>query len=333
MLKLLRLMIWLVLAFLLGLAWDLMRPLHLHPGYQLEVRHGDSLYALTHRLYLAGVLPEENGVLLYEHIAARDARLYAGVYPLQPGLSSWDLLRLLIDSPGAYVQRVTLVEGMTWAAWVARLHQQTDLQWPATSAVDWAALLGVEGGRLEGWLAPDTYGYAPGLPVRTLLTSMLKRQRELLVRAWAERDPGLPYSTPYQVLIMASLVEKETAAESERSHIAGGFINRLRLGMRLQTDPAVIYGLGDRYQGRLSSADLRSPSPYNTYRQTGLPPTPIAMPGRAAIMAAVHPLVTSDLYFVARGDGHHVFSADLQAHNAAVRQYQLHRRADYRSHP
>ena len=312
-------------------AWSGYQPLQVGAGVQIEVRHGDSLYALTHRLGERGILPGAWGLLLYEHLSARDVRLVAGVYPLQKGLDGWGLLRLLSDSPGRYVQRVTLVEGMTWQMLEQRLHQQADLVWPAGSG-DWTAALAPTGGRLEGWLAPDTYGYVPGLPVRVLLASMLHRQQKLLAVAWAGRDPGLPYQSPYQALIMASLIEKETGATEERRHIAGVFVHRLRLGMRLQTDPSVIYGLGETYHGRLRSADLRTPTPYNTYCIQGLPPTPIAMPGRAALWAAVHPLSTDDLYFVARGDGHHVFSATLPEQNAAVQRYQRHRRADYRSH-
>ncbi len=331
MFKAARRLLLVVLVLAVWVAWSGTRPLRLGAGVQLEVRHGDNLYALTHRLGERGILPGAWGLLLYEHLWARDVRLVAGVYPLQKGLDGWGLLRLLSDSPGRYVQRVTLVEGMTWQALELRLHQQADLVWPAAT-VDWATSLALPGGRVEGWLAPDTYGYVPGLPVRLLLTSMLHRQQKLLAAAWDERDAGLPYQTPYQALIMASLIEKETGAPEERRHIAGVFVHRLRLGMRLQTDPSVIYGLGSAYQGRLRTVDLRTPTPYNTYRIVGLPPTPIAMPGRAALFAAVHPLATDDLYFVARGDGRHVFSATLSAQNAAVQRYQRHRRADYRSH-
>jgi UPF0755 protein len=140
--------------------------------------------------------------------------------------------------------------------------------------------------------------------------------------AWEQRAPGLPYGTPYEALIMASIVEKETGAASERPRIAGVFINRLKRGMRLQTDPTVIYGLGERFDGNLRKIDLQTDTPYNTYTRAGLPPTPIAMPSEAAIQAALNPAKTDALYFVARGNGTHVFSSTLEAHNRAVNRYQ-----------
>jgi len=159
------------------------------------------------------------------------------------------------------------------------------------------------------------------------------RLEEVLAKEWAERSSDVPYRDPYQALIMASLVEKETGVPQERGQIAGVFVRRMRIGMLLQTDPTVIYGMGERYNGKITRADLREPTPYNTYTNAGLPPTPIAMVGREAIHAALNPTPGSSLYFVARGDGSHVFSDDLDAHNSAVREYQIKRRADYRSSP
>ena len=166
-----------------------------------------------------------------------------------------------------------------------------------------------------------------------LLKQALARMDEVLAQEWAQRAEGLPYKDPGQALIMASLVEKETGVPHEREEIAGVFVRRLRIGMLLQTDPTVIYGLGARYNGNLTRANLREPTAYNTYTNAGLPPTPIALVGRAAIHAALHPAAGNSLYFVARGDGSHVFSASLDAHNRAVREFQLKRRADYRSSP
>jgi UPF0755 protein len=166
-----------------------------------------------------------------------------------------------------------------------------------------------------------------------LLKQAYARLQSVLEDEWSQRAPDVPYVDPYQALIMASLVEKETGVPYERGQIAGVFVRRLQMGMLLQTDPTVIYGMGERYNGRLTRADLRESTPYNTYVIAGLPPTPIALAGREAIHAALHPAPGDSLYFVAKGDGSHVFSNDLDAHNAAVREYQLKRRADYRSSP
>ena len=166
-----------------------------------------------------------------------------------------------------------------------------------------------------------------------LLKQANARLEAVLAEEWDKRAEGLPYREPYDALIMASLIEKETGVPEERGEIAGVFVRRLRIGMRLQTDPTVIYGMGERYNGRITRNDLREPTPYNTYTIDGMPPTPIALVGREAIRAALNPVAGSSLYFVARGDGSHVFSNTLEQHNRAVREYQIKRRADYRSSP
>ncbi|WP_122848396.1 endolytic transglycosylase MltG, partial [Pseudomonas viridiflava] len=166
-----------------------------------------------------------------------------------------------------------------------------------------------------------------------VLKQAYARLEEVLDEEWAARAADAPYADPYQALIMASLVEKETGVPQERGQIAGVFVRRLKLGMQLQTDPTVIYGMGERYNGKLTRADLKQATPYNTYVIAGMPPTPISLVGREAIHAALNPVSGDSLYFVAKGDGSHVFSNDLDAHNAAVREYQIKRRADYRSSP
>jgi UPF0755 protein len=186
---------------------------------------------------------------------------------------------------------------------------------------------------VEGWLAPNTYFYTLGDSDIGILKRAHKHQEQILSSQWDQRAPGLPYKTPYQALIMASLVEKETAAKTEMPVISGVFVARLEKGMRLQTDPTIIYAMGSRYHGKIGYRDLKIDSPYNTYLHYGLPPGPIAMPGKGAIEAALHPAATDALYFVAKGDGTHVFSHTLEQQNAAVRRYQLHRGADYRSTP
>jgi len=166
-----------------------------------------------------------------------------------------------------------------------------------------------------------------------LLKKSYNRLDDVLAQEWSKRAADAPYTDPYQALIMASLVEKETGVPEERGQIAGVFVRRMQIGMLLQTDPTVIYGLGERYTGKLTRAHLKEATPYNTYVIAGLPPTPIAMVGREAIHAALNPVAGSSLYFVARGDGSHIFSDNLDAHNAAVREFQMKRRADYRSSP
>jgi UPF0755 protein len=183
--------------------------------------------------------------------------------------------------------------------------------------------LGHPGEHPEGRFFPDTYRYTRGQTDVSILAHALEKMQTRLDQEWGKRDPGLPYRTPYEALIMASIVEKETGRGDERPLIAGVFVNRLRRNMKLQTDPTVIYGLGERFDGNLRVRDLRTDSPYNTYTRYGLPPTPIAMAGAESLHAALHPVDTKALYFVGRGDGAHVFSETLADHNKAVVKYQL----------
>lgn len=198
---------------------------------------------------------------------------------------------------------------------------------------DIMAALGHPDEHPEGRFFPDTYVFTGHETDLDILKRAYGRMAAILADEWEGRQEGVPYETPYEALIMASIVEKETGVPEERQQIAGVFVRRLEKGMRLQTDPTVIYGLGDDYDGNITRRDLNTTTPYNTYRIAGLPPTPIAMPGREAIHAALHPDDGESLYFVARGDGSHVFSSSLREHQRAVRQFQLKRRSDYRSSP
>jgi len=251
-----------------------------------------------------------------------------------PGMTVTDLIALW--QRGEVVQyNLALIEGWNFKQVRAALAAQDKLTQSLAELSDEQLMvrLGRAGENPEGRFFADTYRYVRGMRDTDLLKQALTRMDEVLAQQWAERAADLPYTEPYQALIMASLIEKETGVPAERDEIAGVFLRRLKIGMLLQTDPTVIYGMGERYTGNLTRANLREPSAYNTYLNPGLPPSPIALVGRAAIYAALHPKAGKSLYFVARGDGSHVFSADLDAHNRAVFEYQLKRRADYRSSP
>ncbi|MGE8452074.1 MAG: endolytic transglycosylase MltG, partial [Pseudomonadales bacterium] len=230
---------------------------------------------------------------------------------------------------------LTLVEGWNFRQVRSALAKSDKLQQTLAGLSDSQVMekLGHGGVFPEGRFFPDTYRFVRGMTDAELLEKAYDRLDEVLAKEWGKRADDAPYSDPYQALIMASLVEKETGVPQERGQIAGVFVRRMQIGMLLQTDPTVIYGLGERYTGKLTRAHLKEATPYNTYVIAGLPPTPIAMVGREAIHAALNPVPGKSLYFVARGDGSHVFSDDLDAHNSAVREFQLKRRADYRSSP
>ena len=253
---------------------------------------------------------------------------------MAPGMTAKSLLTLW--EKGEVVQySLTLVEGWTFRQVRAALGKQAKLEQTLSNLSDSEVMakLGHPGVFPEGRFFPDTYRYVRGMTDAELLKQAYNRLDTVLQEEWEKRAADVPYVDPYQALIMASLVEKETGVPQERGQIAGVFVRRLQQGMLLQTDPTVIYGLGDRYNGKITRAFLKEATPYNTYVIAGLPPTPIAMVGREAIHAAMNPVAGSSLYFVARGDGSHVFSDDLEAHNAAVKEFQLKRRADYRSSP
>ncbi len=248
----------------------------------------------------------------------------AGEYAVTAGMLPTDLLDLLTS--GKSVQfPVTFIPGITFREALKRV-SESDVFDIEVSELPTEALLqriGIEDENPEGWLFPDTYLFDRGTSDTEILSRAHRRMRDVLDEEWAKREPDLPLETPYQALILASIVEKETGLASERPQIAGVFVRRLQKGMKLQTDPTVIYGMGADYDGNIRREDLTRPTPYNTYVIKGLPPTPIALPGREAINAVLHPASGEALYFVARGDGSHHFSATLDEHNCAVRHYQL----------
>jgi UPF0755 protein len=217
------------------------------------------------------------------------------------------------------------VEGTTFRQWLAQLagERQVKHTLAGKSEADIRALLGIGSEAVEGWLFPSTYRFAPGSADLDILKRAHAAMKKRVADAWESRDPNVPLKSAYEALILASIVEKETGQASERPLIASVFANRLKRGMRLQTDPTVIYGMGERFDGNIRKKDLTADTPWNTYTRDGLPPTPIAMPGAASLKAATHPAESTYLYFVSRGDGSHEFTRSLEEHNRAVAKYQL----------
>lgn len=310
------------------------QPLHLDGERLLEVPVGSTPGGLLNRLEREGVLEGAFWLRQYWRFNLADQSLHSGEYRMRPGMTARELLELWIK--GEVVQySLTLVEGWNIRQVRTALAGEEKLKQTLTQLSDEDLMreLGEPGVHPEGRFFPDTYRYVRGMSDLDLLTQANRRLKQVLAEEWTQRAEGLPYKDPYQALIMASIIEKETGVPAERGQIAGVFVRRLSKGMRLQTDPTVIYGMGELYTGKIRRSHLREATPYNTYVINGLPPTPIAMVGREAIHAALHPEDGDSLYFVARGDGSHVFSATLEAHTRAVREFQLKRRADYRSSP
>ncbi|KKM58776.1 endolytic transglycosylase MltG [Yersinia pestis] len=251
------------------------------------------------------------------------ANFKAGTYRFTPGMTVREMLELLVSGKEAQFT-VRFIEGKRLRDWLDELQQSKYIKHVLEGKTDAeiAQLLGLkESEHPEGWLYPDTYSYTAGTTDLTLLKRAHQRMEETVAEIWQGRDDGLPYKTPSDLVTMASIIEKETAVNEERDKVASVFINRLRLSMRLQTDPTVIYGMGEKYNGNITRKDLDTPTPYNTYVISGLPPTPIAMPGLASLTAAAHPAQTPYLYFVADGKGGHTFTTNLASHNQAVRVY------------
>jgi UPF0755 protein len=312
----------------------LVQPLNIAQEELLEVPKGTTPTRTFYRLEADGVIKDAFWLRLYWRFNLPKQPLHSGEYRMLPGMTVEGLIDLW--KRGEMVQySVTLVEGWNFHQVRAALAKEEKLDHTLDGLSDTQVMdkLGHGGIFPEGRFFPDTYRFVRGLSDAELLKTAYDRLNEVLAKEWERRAPDAPYTEPYQALIMASLVEKETGVPQERGQIAGVFVRRMAIGMLLQTDPTVIYGLGERYSGKLTRAHLKEPTPYNTYVIAGLPPTPIAMVGREAIHAALNPVAGNSLYFVARGDGSHVFSDDLDAHNNAVREFQLKRRADYRSSP
>jgi len=296
------------------------------PGDRLvfQLQRGAGVRAVARQLVEAGVLSDPYAFLALAYQTKMAGRLKAGEYEIQGGTTPPQLLDLLAS--GRVIQYpLTLVEGRTFRQAIAAVAADPILvaDLAGLSDEDIMTRIGHPGVHPEGRLFPDTYLFPRGMGALDLVKRAYGRMETVLADEWEKRAPGMPFKDAYEALILASIVEKETGLAAERPEIAGVFVRRMQKGMKLQTDPAVIYGLGGAFDGNLRRVDLTTDTPYNTYTRTGLPPTPIALPGREAIHAVLHPAAGDSLYFVAKGDGSHAFSATLDEHNRAVRRYQL----------
>lgn len=294
-------------------------------GLVVELKPGMGVAGLARELRRQpGLLRSASYLQAYARLNRLALRLKAGEYALAPGMTPRTLLERIVA--GRVIQySLTVVEGWTFRQMRRALAEHPKIRQTLRDAsdADIMARLGRPGEPPEGWFLPDTYHFPTGFTDEMFLRRALAAMDRQLREAWSRRSPDSPLTYPYQALILASIVERETALPAERPEVAGVFVRRLRRGMLLQTDPTVIYGLGEAFDGNLRRADLTRDNPYNTYTRKGLPPTPIALPSAGALAAAVNPAPGDALYFVATGQGGHVFSATLDEHNRAVRQYQL----------
>ena len=317
----------LALAAAAGLAarWYIyQRPLPMSSDrIEFRVPAGTGVRAIAQIAQKAGVDVHPDAMVAAARISGTAATLRAGRYAIDRGITLAGLLAKL-KAGDVLREKLTVVEGITFRELRAQLASASELKSDAANLSDAQLLkaVGATESHPEGLFAPDTYVYDPGTSDLEVLRQAYRRQTKILQEAWDARPADLPYKSPYEALIMASIVEKETGHHAERGLVAGVFVNRLKIGMLLQTDPTVIYGLGEKFDGNLRKRDLQTDGPYNSYTRGGLPPTPIALPGRASIEAALNPAKTAALYFVARGDGTSHFSTTLSEHNRAVDKYQ-----------
>lgn len=291
----------------------------------LDIPKGTSLRVLAERMTRMGILKQPYYFLALTYLRGDQRRIKAGEYELTSGMTPVGVLDRIISGKVAQFP-VTLIEGRTFRQALTAIAADEHLRDNDLSGLtdeELMSKLGRPGEHPEGLFFPDTYYFPRSATGLDVLRRAMERMDKVLGQEWAGRQSELPIKTPYEALILASIIEKETAVPEERPEIGGVFIRRLQHGMKLQTDPTVIYGLGERYDGNIRRTDLLEATPYNTYVIEGLPPTPIALPGRAAIHAALNPAGGDTLYFVARGDGSHVFSRTLGEHNRAVRRYIL----------
>lgn len=303
-------------------------------GERFEVAKGAGLLQIAYQFEDKSWVAMPRLFTLYGQLFGYAEVIKAGEYQIVPGTTLKALLAKM-KKGDVITYQVTFVEGQSYRDYL-RILASTDgiKKTLATNDVDAVMkALGDTRSSPEGLLFPDTYFYEKGETDVDILKRAYRHMQDALTKEWVSRAEGLPYNSPYEALVMASIIEKESGVEAERERIAGVFVRRLQKGMRLQTDPTVIYGLGGEYNGNLTRQHLMTPNPYNTYLNTGLPPTPIANPGIASIRAAMNPEPGEVLYFVATGEGKHQFSITLEEHEKAVDEYQRKRRTDYRSAP
>jgi UPF0755 protein len=330
----LMLIIW-GLSYLGYATYQLNTPLQTSTDLIVSLEKGLPLSSFFTKLENAGVIKDSRFVMILAKITGDSRKAKAGDYKLTQEMSSFDVLNLLVA--GKTVKyKITLVEGHNIKETLQRIAAHDKLIQDLPSDINQLMpFLGLKG-HPEGRFFPDTYLFDRNTRASSILVRAQVRLEKILAEQWQKKEEDLPYESSYEALIMASIVEKETAAPEERERIAGVFVRRLQKNMRLQTDPTVIYGLGDLYKGNIRRKHLREKTPYNTYRINGLPPSPISLVGKEAIYAALHPAEGDELYFVAKGNGRHYFSKTLAEHNKAVRKYQINKRKspeEYRSTP
>lgn len=289
-----------------------------------DIEAGSRFRGVTHQLAQQNIIQDPVSFEVLARVLGVASDVKAGIYEVRSGITPLELLNMMTSGSTTQAS-ITFIEGWTFAQMREELNTSEKVKHMTMSETDQQILkeIGATESMPEGLFFPDTYFFTPNTSDRDILKRAYSTMQSKVKNAWETKANGLPYHTPYEALIMASIVEKETGSAAERPQIAGVFINRLKIGMRLQTDPTVIYGLGERFDGNIHKKDLLNDTVYNTYTRDGLPPTPIAMPGLGAINAALHPAQTKALYFVGKGDGSHHFSASLAEHNNAVIKYQL----------
>jgi UPF0755 protein len=289
---------------------------------EFTVPRGMAMRQAADVVWNSGVAVDPRFLSLLARLSGRAQQIKAGSYQVKAGITPWELI-IKLESGDVARGSVLLVEGWTFRQMRTALEKNPDLQQDTKDLSDAEILarIGASEKQLEGLFFPDTYVFNKRASASSVFTSAYRAMQKRLSKEWEGRARDLPLKSPYEALILASIVEKETGRDDERTRIANVFINRLRVSMKLQTDPSVIYGMGEKYSGRLRTRDLEADTPWNTYTRAGLPPTPIALPGQASLHAVMHPEGGDMLYFVARGDGTSQFSRTLSEHNRAVDRY------------